>query len=157
MKTKRAILLLSLGCLLLIAPSLKSDSAWVTLGQVRTTWYAEKYDEPCRKGQTASGLRCVADADVAALGPQWLSVVRNYYSSDPRRAWAFPLRPCWRCDPVWWGHLIRLCYKDKCQVVRVGDTGAKELGVDLPRDTWRELSGEPLETGVVIVELQVLR
>lgn len=129
---------------------------WVTIDEVSVTYYASSYDERCRLGLTASGMRCVYDADVAALGPNQLAMVRKYYEGRESECGAFPLLPCWLCHPIWYGHIIRLCDENHCEVLRVADTGLEELEVDLPRGTWQEF-GYDLSKGRFDAELQVLK
>lgn len=116
------------------------------------TYYHPKYDEACRRGETASGMRCVSDAHVVALGPEQLEAVRRYYGDSA----GFPLLACWNCQPRYWGQPIRLCNETHCQVLRVVDTGSDALEVDLPRDTWCEF-GYELERGRFDAVLQVRR
>jgi hypothetical protein len=129
-----------------------SDSEWQTIELVSVTYYHKKYDEPCRKGETASGMRCVADAHVVALGPKQLQAVRDYYGDSA----GFPLLPCFDCSPIYWGQPVRLCNVNHCQVMHVVDTGSDRLEVDLPRQTWCEF-GYTLERGRFDAILQVRR
>ena len=141
--------------LLMCLSPISDSEEWVELTSVSVTYYHPKYDEACRLGHTASGMRCVYDADVIALGPEQLKLVRDYYG-DRQDVGAFPLLPCWECEPVYWGYYVRLCTDTCCRILRVADTGSAELQADLPRGTWQTF-GFPLSQGRFDARLEVLR
>lgn len=125
---------LILGAFLYMSPILDSGCNWVALTDVSVTYYHPMYDYRCRKGLTPSGLRCVLDADVIALGPRQLNMVRDFYG--PSGGGSFPRLSCLECEPDWWGHVIMLCSDKHCGIYRVADTGSIELEADLPRLTF---------------------
>ena len=139
--------------LLISTLAFRGEPGWTIIYNVRVTYYAPSYDEACRLGHTASGMRCVYDADVVALGPELLRLVRSYYT-NPAKYGAYPLKACWDCEPQWWAMPVRLCANGVCKIFRVADTGSDKLEVDLPRGTWQEF-GYPLSQGVFYAELQI--
>jgi hypothetical protein len=151
-----------------------SKGQWVTLDEsVRVTFYGPRY----KAGDiTASGIRYAPCNDIVALGPSLLEAVREHYARESIRvaydadAWVitrrhsfvsvaggFPVWPCWKCQPNWWGYLVRICdpVTNRCQVARVADTGLPGLDVDLPDETWLKF-GHPSIQGVFTGTLQVL-
>jgi hypothetical protein len=140
---------------------------WVALDEARITYYGPRYTG----GElTASGVRYMPDDDIAALGPDLLARVRAHYAAQSLKAgrWVatprysyvsvaggYPLWPCLDCEPRWWGYLVRVCAGDRCETLRVADTGSPALEVDLPDETWLRF-GYPAERGVFTGTVEVL-
>lgn len=144
---------------------------WLVLDEVRVTYYGPAYEG----GEImASGVRYMPDNGTAALGPYHLRMVRDYYDAlQPFRWW---WRPDGRlrhsapagCYPAmvspsearWYGCYVRVCAENAggawyCQDLRVADTGAADLDVDLPDETWAQW-GYPMGQGVFTGTLEVL-
>ena len=152
------------------ADALAQDPEWLVLDEVAVTFYGPEY---AAGDVTASGIRYTPDNDTVALGPYHLALVRDYYD-EPFRWWRnrdgeLRYRAPAACYPVlvtrtevrWWGCMVRVCAgaaagERLCRWLRVADTGAAALEVDLPDRTW-ERWGWPAERGVFTGTLEVIR
>lgn len=117
--------------LLFLSPAM--DSCWETLMPVSVTYYHPKFDKRCVDGLSVSGLTCRPNDKIVALGPEQLRLVREYYEGREREVGAFPLLPCWQCEPVWWGHVVRVTTQAHSEVLILADTGSDQLEADLQR------------------------
>jgi hypothetical protein len=163
---------LLLAALTAVALATPPDPHWVALSEARVTYYGPRYTG----GEvTASGIRYVPDDDIVALGPELLAEVRAHYAAEAsalgRPLWwywspgpklrfggivgGYPRHACFRCKPAWWGYAVRVCDGERCETLRVADTGSDELQVDLPDETWLRF-GYPAERGVFTGTIEVL-
>lgn len=170
--------LINLVVAILCTSAATPSPAWISLADpVRITYYGPEY----RGGElSASGIRYAPDASIVALGPVLLAKVRRHYAAEARAqgqplwwrwmpgprlkfqgiAGGYPRHACFdptglRCEPAWWGYLVRVCDVKHCELLRVADTGTDALQADLPDRTW-ERFGHLASQGAFTGTLEVL-